>query len=137
MAVSSVVCSYMGEEYTNLKTIYNTVGFTTEAYRAERIERTKVLSQFAKAMGILAISCHIGFIPSNSREILYVDLCDLTKLLCDHCAMCGQQFVLETGQETADILASFIHNVDRPNLKVNFDSANMSHVSVWRPVGRS
>jgi L-ribulose-5-phosphate 3-epimerase len=106
LSVSSAVCCYAGEDYSNLAT-------------------TKVVSEFARALDIPALSCHIGFIPTHSGEALYTDLCDLTKLLCDYCANHGQNFVLETGQESAEVLLSFIHNVNRQNLKVNFDPANM------------
>jgi sugar phosphate isomerase/epimerase len=125
VSVSSAVCCYAGEDYSNLETIHKTVGFTTESLRADRIARTKVVSEFARALGIPALSCHIGFIPTHSGEALYADLCDLTKLLCDYCANHGQNFVLETGQESAEVLLSFIHSVNRQNLKVNFDPANM------------
>jgi L-ribulose-5-phosphate 3-epimerase len=125
VSITSAVCCYMGEDYANLETIHKTVGFTTESLRLDRIARTKEVSEFARAIEIPALSCHIGFIPSNTDETLYKDLCDLTKLLCDYCGNNGQNFVLETGQESADVLLSFIHNVNRQNLRVNFDPANM------------
>jgi sugar phosphate isomerase/epimerase len=123
--VSSAVCSYAGEDYSNLEAIHRTVGFTAEPLRAERIARTKAVSDFAHGLGISALSCHIGFIPANPKESLYEELSDLTKLLCDYCGSHGQDFVLETGQESAEDLLGFIHHVDRQNLKVNFDPANM------------
>lgn len=123
--LSSVVCSYAGEDYTNLKTVHDTVGFTTATLRPERIARTQVVSRFGHALGITALSCHIGFIPEDRHEILYTELRDLTCLLCDSCAANDQDFVLETGQESADVLLAFIQDVDRKNLKVNFDPANM------------
>lgn len=125
VGVTSAVCSYVNEDYTNLDTVHKTVGFTTEVYRADRIARTKVVSEFAAALGISAVSCHVGFIPSDPHEVLYKDLCDLTKSLCDFCGAHAQNFVLETGQEHADVLLSFIESVGRRNLKVNFDPANM------------
>jgi L-ribulose-5-phosphate 3-epimerase len=123
--VTSAVCSYAGEDYSNLDTIHKTVGFTTQHLRAERIARTKAVSEFAHELGIPALSCHVGFIPTNPKETLYEELSDLTKLICDYCGSHDQDFVLETGQEPADVLLAFIHHVDRQNLKVNFDPANM------------
>ncbi|WP_263350882.1 sugar phosphate isomerase/epimerase family protein [Acidicapsa acidisoli] len=123
--VTSAVCSYAGEDYSTLETIHQTVGFTAQHLRAERIARTKEVSKFAHSLGIPALSCHVGFIPTNPKEALYGELSDLTKLICDHCASHGQDFVLETGQEPADVLLAFIKHVDRQNLKVNFDPANM------------
>ena len=55
----------------------------------------------------------------------YIEMRDLVRRLCDHCASHNQTFALETGQESAEALREFIANVDRPNLRVNFDPANM------------
>ncbi|MEO6802472.1 MAG: sugar phosphate isomerase/epimerase family protein [Granulicella sp.] len=125
IGVTSIACSYEGEDYANLEAIHKTVGFTTKGLRQERIARTKIVSDFAHALEVTALSCHIGFIPTDTGELLHGDLRDLTRLLCDHCGGHDQNFVLETGQESAEVLLSFIHDVDRPNLKVNFDPANM------------
>lgn len=123
--VTGAVCSYAGEDYSNMERVHESVGFTTPKYRAERIARTKEVSSFAHALGISALSCHIGFIPADSGLPLYKELLELTRELCDACAGQGQDFVLETGQESADVLLKFIADVDRSNLKVNFDPANM------------
>ncbi|MCU1324382.1 MAG: sugar phosphate isomerase/epimerase [Acidobacteriaceae bacterium] len=125
IAITSAVCSYQGEDYSDLATVHKTVGFTTSELRADRIARTQAVSDFAHALGISAVSCHIGFIPSDSSEKLYAELCELTQGLCDYCGSHGQNFVLETGQESAEVLLAFIRDVARTNLKVNFDPANM------------
>jgi L-ribulose-5-phosphate 3-epimerase len=103
MIATSAVCSYSSEDYS----------------------RTKRVSEFAHDLGIPGVSCHIGFIPGDPGEILYKDLRDLSRSLCDHCGKNDQNFVLETGQESAAVLLSFIGDVNRENLKVNFDPANM------------
>ncbi|MBM4078947.1 MAG: sugar phosphate isomerase/epimerase, partial [Planctomycetes bacterium] len=46
----------------------------------------------------------------------------------------GQEFSLETGQEKADVLLEFIHEVNRPNVKVNFDPANMILYGTGEPI---
>jgi len=43
----------------------------------------------------------------------------------DYCAERGLTMNLETGQESADTLLYLLQSVDRPNLFVNFDPANM------------
>jgi L-ribulose-5-phosphate 3-epimerase len=125
VAITSSVCSYSGEDYSNLESVHRTVGFTNKAFRADRIARTKEVSRFASALGIRALSCHLGFIPSDSKEALYQELRDLTRFLCETCSEHHQDFVLETGQESAEVLLGFIADVNRNNLKVNFDPANM------------
>ena len=125
VTITSAVCSYQGEDYSDLERVHESVGFTTAKYRPLRIERTREISAFAKELGIRALSCHIGFIPEDRTSQLYADLLELTRTLCDATAANGQNFVLETGQESATVLLQFIADVNRPNLKINFDPANM------------
>lgn len=125
VVITSAVCCYAGEDYSDLASVHESVGFTTKKYRAERISRTKEISDFASQLGVIAISCHIGFIPVDPAEPLYAELIDVTRVLCDAAAVNGQYFVLETGQESARVLLNFIADVDRKNLKINFDPANM------------
>jgi sugar phosphate isomerase/epimerase len=54
--------------------------------------------------------------------------------LCDYVAKNGQFLHLETGQETAAGLLHFIHAVERENLKVNFDPANMILYGTGEPI---
>ena len=133
-AMTSAVCCYKGEDYADLPTIHRTVGFTTPEYRAERIARTKEVADFGHALGIRAVSCHLGFLPDDPADQLYIDLRDLTRNICDHCASQDQNFVLETGQESAKVLLGFIANAERDNLKVNFDPANMIMYQSGDPV---
>jgi sugar phosphate isomerase/epimerase len=125
VAITSAVCCYAGEDYTDLATVHESVGFTTAKYRAERIARTREIADFAREFDIPAVSCHIGFIPADPADPLYAELTEVTRTICDAVAANGQNFVLETGQESADVLLRFIADVGRPNLKINFDPANM------------
>jgi len=123
--ITAAVCSYADEDYSDLATVHESVGFTAERYRAERIARTKEVSRFAQNLGVGAVSCHIGFIPADSSQRLYIELVDVARALCDAAAANEQNFVLETGQESAKVLLDFLGHVNRPNLKINFDPANM------------
>jgi L-ribulose-5-phosphate 3-epimerase len=122
---SSAVCAYEGEDYADLERVHQTVGFTAPGYAAARIARTREVSNFAAGLGLKALSCHIGFIPEDRSNPIYDDLLGIARELCDACAANGQDFVLETGQESAKTLLQFLADVERPNLKVNFDPANM------------
>ncbi len=59
---------------------------------------------------------------------------EVTRELCDHARGNGQNLHLETGQETADSLLQFITDVDRDNLFVNFDPANMILYGTGEPI---
>lgn len=122
---SSAVASYAGEDYADLERVHQTVGFTAPGYAAERIERTRQVSDFASQLGLKALSCHIGSIPEDASEPLYQKLIGIAQELCDICAVNDQNFVLETGQESAPALLRFLGDVQRPNIKVNFDPANI------------
>jgi sugar phosphate isomerase/epimerase len=54
--------------------------------------------------------------------------------VCDHAQGNGQNVHLETGQESADGLLQFIADVERDNLFVNFDPANMILYGTGEPI---
>ena len=63
--------------------------------------------------------------PEDPAHPDYAGVRDVVRRICDHAARNGQTFALETGQEPAAVLLRFIQDVDRPNLRINFDPANM------------
>jgi L-ribulose-5-phosphate 3-epimerase len=130
----TAVCSYVGEDYADVPTVQRTVGLVPESTRAERIARTKAVSDVAAALGIESVACHIGFVPHDEGEPLYAEIRDVTRDICDHCTKNKQAFTLETGQEPAKVLLKFIENVARPNLKINFDPANMILYGTGDPI---
>lgn len=121
----TAVCSYIGEEYTDIPTVVRTVGLVPRDTRAERIARTKAVSNVARALAIDSVACHIGFVPHEPGDRVYEEIREAARELCDYCGVNGQSFTLETGQEPAKVLLRFMADVDRPNLKINFDPANM------------
>lgn len=130
----AAVCSYLGEDYTDIPAVARTVGLVPAHTRAGRIARTKAVSDVARALAIDSVACHIGFVPHEPGHLLYPEIRDAAKELCDYCGKNGQSFTLETGQEPARILLQFIADVDRPNLKINFDPANMILYGTGDPI---
>ena len=130
----TVVCSYVGEDYADIPTVQRTVGLVPESTRTERIARTKAVADVGKTIGVDSVACHIGFVPEDQGEPLYAEIRDVTRDICDHCAKNGQNFTLETGQEPARVLLRFIEEVSRPNLKINFDPANMILYGTGDPI---
>jgi sugar phosphate isomerase/epimerase len=128
------VCSYVGEDYTDIPTVQRTVGLVPPATRAGRVARTKAVSDVAQGLKIASVACHIGFVPEDADDPLYTEIRDVTRDICDHCARHGQSFTLETGQEPAKVLLRFIGDVKRPNLKINFDPANMILYGTGDPI---
>lgn len=130
----TAVCSYIGEDYKDIPTVQQTVGLVPENTRAERVARTKAVSDVAKELGMDSVACHIGFVSHDFGSDAYTSIRDVAREICDHCGTNGQSFTLETGQEPAKVLLQFIEDVKRPNLKINFDPANMILYGTGDPI---
>ena len=125
LVLVTVFAAYDGEDYADIPTVRRTVGFVPPETREERVRRTLEISDFAAKLGVSSIACHIGCVPEHPTDPDYEAVRDVVRRICDHAARHGQTFALETGQEPACALLAFIHDVDRPNLRINFDPANM------------
>ena len=123
--ITCVFCGFEGESYADIPTVEETVGLVPLEERYPRLDEAKSISDFAKEMGVDVVALHLGFIPENSNDPSYLSIVDITRDLCDRCAGNDQRLHLETGQEPAQVLLQFIADVDRTNLAVNFDPANM------------
>ncbi len=130
----TAVCSYLGEDYKDIPTVQRTVGLVPNDTQAERVARTKSVSDVAKELGIDSVACHIGFVSHDFGSAAYTEIRDVAREICDHCGSNGQSFTLETGQEPAKVLLQFIEDVNRPNLKINFDPANMILYGTGDPI---
>ena len=132
--IVTVFAAFTGESYADAPTVQQTVGYIPRETRLEREQRTYEISDFAKAIGVDSIALHVGFVPHDPGNEDYVAVRNLVRRICDYAAKNGQNFALETGQEPADVLDKFIADVDRPNLKINFDPANMIMYGTGDPI---
>jgi L-ribulose-5-phosphate 3-epimerase len=123
--IVTVFAAYTGESYADMATVQRTVGFIPPDTRPEREKRTYEISDFAKGIGVASIALHVGFVPHDPDNEEYIAVRNLVRRIADHAARNGLTFALETGQEPADVLDNFLRDVDRPNVKINFDPANM------------
>jgi sugar phosphate isomerase/epimerase len=132
--VTAVFAAYDGESYADAPTVEKTVGFIPAATRAEREARTYEVIDETAAMGVPIFACHVGFVPEDHAHPDYAPVRDLVRRICDHAAKYGIVFALETGQEPAESLLHFLEDVDRPNLKLNFDPANLILYGTSEPI---
>lgn len=130
----TVFAAYEGESYADIPTVQRTVGFIPPATRAEREARTYAISDFAAALGVPSIACHIGFVPEDAEHPDYRAVREMVRRVADYAARHGQTFALETGQEPARVLLRFIEDVARPNVRINFDPANMILYGTGDPI---
>jgi sugar phosphate isomerase/epimerase len=133
ITVTCVFGGFEGESYADIATTARTVGLVPEATRAARAAEMKEISDFTRLIGCDTVGMHIGFVPPRGTPS-YKSLLEITQDLLDHVARNGQKLHLETGQETADHLLEFIHDVERENLFINFDPANMILYGTGNPI---
>ena len=112
----------------------STIGIVPKATRAARIDALKQTSDFAKMLGIAHVQTHCGFIPENPKDPLYEEAVLAIRELAAYCAGNGQDFLMETGQETPTTLLRAIKDVDKPNLGVGLDTANLILYGKANPV---
>jgi len=134
LALTAVFGGFAGESYADIPTVVNTVGLVPPETRAERLVEMKAISEFARVLDCDVVALHLGFVPHDTQDPLYAQVVEVTRDLCDHCQGNGQSLHLETGQETADELLRFIGDVQRDNLFVNFDPANMIMYGSGEPI---
>jgi sugar phosphate isomerase/epimerase len=123
--ISVVFVGFPEDDYSTIEKVKETVGIVPPIYRSKRLAETLEVANFAKSLSVDAIGMHLGFVPEDQNNRLFAEIVESTRRVCDHCARNDQFFHLETGQETADGLLGFIEAVDRGNLAINFDPANM------------
>ncbi|HEX7361919.1 MAG TPA: sugar phosphate isomerase/epimerase family protein [Bryobacteraceae bacterium] len=102
-----------------------TLGVIPRTYRAQRIEKLKKFSDFAKQLNIPAIRIHAGFIPEDPNDHLYHEAVETLHDVISYCKKNGQQFLYETGTETPITLLRAIKDIGLDNQGVNLDTANL------------
>ena len=134
ISITAVFGGFEGESYATIPTVVETVGLMPAETRQTRLEEMFEISEFAKMIGCDVIALHLGFVPHDTNDPAYQEIVAVTQQLCQHAANNGQAVHLETGQETADGLVTFINDTKCENLFVNFDPANMILYGAGEPI---
>ncbi|HEY3332245.1 MAG TPA: sugar phosphate isomerase/epimerase family protein [Capsulimonadaceae bacterium] len=125
ISITSIICGFVGDAYNDIATVRATVGLVPEATRAARLAHVAVVADFAAKLGVTRLQTHIGYVPEDHNDPQYPAVVEAMRVACKYASDHGQDFALETGQETAACLRRFIDDVAVKNLRVNFDPANM------------
>lgn len=124
LQISCTMLGFPGEDYTTPQSIHHTGGFGPINLRQQRLERFAWALDRTKRLSLSDIMFHAGFVPSKNDPDYGPFLqtlgqaADMAKELDITCA-------LETGQESCDHLLAFIKDLARPNIRINFDPANL------------
>jgi sugar phosphate isomerase/epimerase len=134
ITITCVFAGFEGESYADIPTVKRTVGLMPLDTRAARTAELKAIADFARELNVKVVGIHLGFVPHDTSDPDYRVMLELTRGVCDHCRRNGQALHLETGQEPVDVLIEFLDDVDRDNLFVNFDPANMILYGAGEPI---
>ena len=122
--VSGTMLGFPGEDYATPQAVERTGGFGDPSTRPERLDRLKWALVRTVALGVADITLHAGYIPpvgAPARRAFLDTLTQVGTLAAD----AGVTVAFETGQESAALLRRTLDDLACPNLRVNFDPANM------------
>ena len=134
LRVTCVFAGFDGESYADIPTVTRTVGLVPRETRGARTDELIEIADFTRSLGVDVVGVHIGFVPHDRTSADYGEVLAVARRACDHLARQGQALHLETGQEPADVLLQFLGDVERDNLFVNFDPANMILYGAGEPL---
>ncbi|MEO0653223.1 MAG: sugar phosphate isomerase/epimerase family protein [Planctomycetota bacterium] len=120
----SGMTSPVGEDYSTLASIEATGGFRPDATWNENRRLVAGDARAAAELGLELVTLHAGFLPEDpgpERSRLLDRLRTVAATYAEHGLLLG----LETGQESAATLIEVLDELDAPNVRVNFDPANM------------
>ena len=117
--------STVGEDYSTLESIQRTGGVVPDATWPENWRNIQAVADIAETLGLKLVTFHAGFLPHDSSDPKLQTLLQRLTAIADLFAAKRIDLGFETGQETATTLADFLRRLNRPNVGVNFDPANM------------
>jgi sugar phosphate isomerase/epimerase len=123
--IASGMLATVGEDYSSIAAIHRTGGIVPDdTWPASRQLALKVIDK-AVQLRLALITFHVGFIPEDAADVTYAKVRDRLRELADFAGERDVALGLETGQESAAALDAFLADLDRDNVGVNFDPANM------------
>ena len=132
--VSGMVTT-VGEDYSTMESIKRTGGIVPDQTWKENWHNLQQCAALGKTLGLRLVTFHAGFLPHDQTDPHFKKLLDRLRQVADLFGEFGLELGLETGQETAETLSEFLELVDRPNVGVNFDPANMILYDKGDPIG--
>lgn len=134
ITVVSGMMACKGEDYTSLETIEHTGGVRLDSTWADNLEAARENAKIARHLGLRLVTFHAGYLPGSKSDPERRVLIDRINAVVDCFAAVGAEVALETGQETAETLIGVLEEINRPDLGVNFDPANMILYGKGEPI---
>ena len=83
--ITTVFAGFSGEDYGDIQTVRETVGYLNPSLREERIDITGRISDFANALGVDKVAAHIGFVPEDPDHPDHHAMVECVRRLADYC----------------------------------------------------
>jgi len=132
--VRSGMMGMKGEDYSTLDAIRETGGVRPTQHWQANLKAAQGTADAAYELGLDLVSFHAGFLPHDPHDPERGELIDRLRQIADAFAERGVRVAFETGQETAETLSGVLDEIDRANVGVNFDPANMILYAMGDPV---
>ncbi len=134
LSIVSGMFGCLGEDYSTLETIRLTGGLAPDATWEQNWKNIQITTALAQKLGLKLVTFHAGFLPHEESDASFTKLKQRLIQVADAFQARGIALGLETGQETATVLLDFLTKLNRPNLGVNFDPANMILYDKGNPI---
>lgn len=125
MKIVSGMVGTVGEDYSTIAAIRRTGGLVPDDTWPQSLEVMKRSAPVAAGLGVRMVSFHAGFIPAGKDDPAFNKVVDRLGKVADVFKEVGCTIFLETGQEAATTLQRCLKTLNRPDVGVNFDPANM------------
>jgi L-ribulose-5-phosphate 3-epimerase len=125
ITVVSGMFGCVGEDYSTLDTIRLTGGIAPDTTWQQNWENIRLTAALAQELGLQLVTFHAGFLPHDEADPGFAKMLKRLAEAADAFSAAKVSLALETGQETAPVLAGLLKKLNRPGVGVNFDPANM------------
>lgn len=115
----------VGEDYSTLDSIRETGGIVPDATWEQNLKNIQATVALATSLDLNLVTFHAGFVPHDPADASYKKMLQRLDAVAEVFAAANISVGLETGQKTAADLAALLGTLNRPNVGVNFDPANI------------
>ena len=131
--ISCTMINFPQEENSSLDTIKLTGGIIPEQYWQSNRQMVLDAIDLTAKLGVSYLLFHFGFIDDTDKKAAE-NFREKVLLLADAAADKNVTLLMETGQETAEVLKNFVESMKHPALGVNFDPANVILYNKGKPI---
>jgi L-ribulose-5-phosphate 3-epimerase len=139
LEIVSGMMAMEGEDYTTLESIARTGGVRPDATWERNLTAAHANAEVARGLGLDLVTFHAGFVPHDADDPERATIVSRTRAVAAAFRDRGVRVALETGQETAANLETFLAEINdgiEPSMRVgvNFDPANMILYGTGEPI---